>query len=168
MAVPLRFVKESRINAPPEVVFAFHESPGALQWLIPPWEPMKVVESSGSIQAGSRVILQGKVLGILPVRWVAEHTEYDPPRSFEDRQVSGPFAMWHHRHVMLPDGTGGTLLRDEIDYRLPLGSFGRLVGGKIVRKKLQRMFDYRHEVTRRMIESGEWEAASTRLAENRR
>ena len=34
------FTKETHIDAPPETVFAFHESPDALQQLIPPWEPM--------------------------------------------------------------------------------------------------------------------------------
>ena len=159
MAIPLRFIKESKICAPPEVVFEFHESPGALQWLVPPWENMKVVESSGSLLPGSRVVLKGKVLGFLPVRWVAEHTEYEPPHLFADRQVSGPFAFWHHRHVVLDAGEGNAILRDEVEYRLPIGSLGRWLGGALVRRKLQRMFDYRHEVTRRMIESGEWKPA---------
>jgi ligand-binding SRPBCC domain-containing protein len=35
------FVRESRISAPPEVVFTFHESPGAFERLIPPWENVK-------------------------------------------------------------------------------------------------------------------------------
>jgi ligand-binding SRPBCC domain-containing protein len=165
VGAPLFFFKQSRINATPETVFAFHESPGALQWLVPPWETMKIAESSGSIRAGSRVVLRGKILGFLPATWVAEHTEYDPPRLFADRQVSGPFAFWHHRHLMIDDGAGGTLLRDEIEYRLPMGVLGRLLGGRLVRNKLQRMFDYRHDVTRRMIESGEWKPGAATSAE---
>ena len=51
------FIKESSIKAPPEVVFGFHESPDALRYLIPPWEKMEVVESSESLQIGSRVVL---------------------------------------------------------------------------------------------------------------
>lgn len=150
------YVKESRISGPPEVVFAFHDSAGALQRLIPPWEKMEVVESSGSLLPGSLVILRGRLLGFLPVRWVAEHTEYDPPRLFADRQVSGPFAYWYHRHHTLDDRQGGTILRDEVECRPPLGALGRWLGGWLVRRKLQRMFNYRHEVTRQMIESGEW------------
>ena len=116
----MRFVKESRIAASPEAVFAFHESPGALERLTPPWEKVEVVEGGDSIRPGSRVVLR-TWLGPLPLRWVAEHTEYDPPHGFADRQVSGPFASWNHRHRFLDDGTGGTLLRDEVDYEPPLG-----------------------------------------------
>ncbi len=149
----MRFVKESRIPAPPAAVFAFHESPGALQRLTPPWEKVEVLESPGTITPGSRVVLLTRI-GPFPLRWVAEHTEYDPPHLFADRQVSGPFASWYHRHRMLDDGQGGTLLRDEVDYAPPLGALGRLLAGPMIRRKLARMFEYRHEVTLRDLIPG--------------
>jgi len=148
----MRFVKESRIAAPPAAVFAFHEAPGALERLTPPWEKVQVVEQSGSIRPGSRVVMKTWI-GPFPATWVAEHTEYDPPHLFADRQVSGPFARWAHHHRMLDDGRGGTLLRDEVDFDPPLGALGRLMGGGFIRRKLQKMFDYRHDATRRAVES---------------
>jgi len=153
-AMRRHYVKESRINAPAEVVFRFHESPEALRQLIPPWENMGVAESAGSLLPGSRVVLRGR-LGLLPIRWVAVHTEYDPPHLFADRQQSGPFAWWYHRHRFLDDGEGGTILRDEVEYQAPLGLIGNWLGGWLIRRKLERMFAYRHATTRRLIESGE-------------
>ena len=85
----MRFVKESRIAAKPERVFAFHESAGALERLTPPWEKVRLVEGGGSLQPGSRVVIE-TMLGPIPLRWVAEHMEYDKSRMFADRQVSGP------------------------------------------------------------------------------
>ena len=150
----MHFVKESRIASSPETVFRFHESPDALKNLIPPWEKMEVVESSGSLLPGSKVVLRGHLLGLIPIRWVAIHTEYDPPHLFADRQQSGPFASWYHRHRFLSDGQGGTLLRDEVEYQAPLGMIGSWLGGWLIRRKLEAMFAYRHETTRRLIESG--------------
>ena len=155
----MRYIKETRINAPPNVVFGFHESPDALAQLIPPWENMKPVESAGSLRPGSRVVLRGRV-GIIPVKWVAVHTEYDPPHLFADRQESGPFASWYHRHHCLDDDAGGTILRDEVEYTVPLGIIGAWFGGWYVRRKLEAMFAYRHEKTKRLIESGEWSPTS--------
>lgn len=149
---PLRLVYESRLAATPATVFAFHERPEALRDLIPPWESMRPVESDQSLTPGSRVVLAGRI-GPLPVRWVAEHTEYSPPHRFADRQVSGPFAWWYHRHHMLSDGQGGTILRDEIEYLPPLGVIGRWCGGWFIRRQLDRMFAFRHEVTRRGVEA---------------
>ncbi|RLS75753.1 MAG: cyclase [Planctomycetota bacterium] len=146
---------ESNIAATPETVFQFHESPGALTHLIPPWENMKAVESSGSLQPGARVVLQGNV-GPVPVRWVAMHTEYRYPTMFADRQESGPFAFWYHRHFCLENSRGGTLLRDEVEYRAPFGFLGMLFGDWIIRRKLQNMFQYRHDTTRKLVESGTW------------
>jgi ligand-binding SRPBCC domain-containing protein len=151
----MTFIKETRIAATPEQVFAFHESDGALERLTPPWERVEVEEGGHSLKPGSRVVIRTK-FGPITVRWVAEHTEYDPPRLFADRQVSGPFASWHHRHHFLDDGEGGTLLRDEVEYEPPLGLFGRAVAGGYLARKLRRMFDFRHEVTRRIVESGDF------------
>ncbi|MGP0069187.1 MAG: SRPBCC family protein [Isosphaeraceae bacterium] len=151
----MRFVKESRIAAPPGVVFAFHESPGAFQQLAPPWERVKVVEGGDSLKPGSRVVLSVP-LGLLRLRWIAEHTEYEPGRLFADRQVEGPFASWYHRHLFLDDGQGGTLLRDEVEFEPPMGMVGRLLAGNLLESKLQRMFDYRHQITRKIVEAGDF------------
>ncbi len=141
------FVKESRIAASPADVFRFHETADALVKLIPPGEPLKVLVAPTSLEPGTRVILRGSLLG-LPLTWVAIHTEYDPPRLFADRQESGPFEHWHHKHHFLDDGNGGTILRDEVEYALPFGWCGRVFGGWLVRGKLNSMFEYRHKATR--------------------
>jgi ligand-binding SRPBCC domain-containing protein len=147
----MRYQRECRISASPEAVFRFHESREALDRLMPRWERMRVAESAGSLLPGSKVVLRGRLLG-LPISWVAVHTEYEPPHLFADRQESGPFARWHHRHLILDDGSGGTVLRDEIDYELPLGALGRWLAGAVVHRKLERLFAYRHDVTRRSVE----------------
>ncbi len=151
----MQFVKESRINAPPARVFAFHESPGALRRLTPPWEKVTVESGGQSIQVGSRVVLVTR-LGPIPLRWIAEHTEYSPPHQFTDRQVSGPFARWNHQHQFLDDGQGGTILRDVVDFEPPLGPLGRWLGSRFIQSKLNRMFDYRHQMTRKIVEAGDF------------
>jgi ligand-binding SRPBCC domain-containing protein len=149
----MRFEKETRITAPPDVVFAFHESPGALQRLTPPWERVEVIEGGDSLRPGTRVVLSVR-FGPLRLRWIAEHTEYEPGRMFADRQVKGPFAAWYHRHLFRDDGRGGTVLRDEVDYEPPLGALGRMLAGGLLESKLRRLFDYRHGTTKRLVESG--------------
>ena len=90
------------------------------------------------------------------MRWIAEHTEYQRGRMFADRQVEGPFSSWYHRHLFLDDGQGGTLLRDEVEYEPPMGMVGRLLAGNLLESKLRKMFDYRHEITRRIVETGDF------------
>jgi hypothetical protein len=66
--------------------------------------------------------------------------------------VTGPFAHWKHVHAFNPEGEGASELVDEVTYRLPFGLAGRLFGGGIVRKKLERTFRYRHALTKLDLE----------------
>lgn len=147
----MQFAKESLIRASPEKVFAFHEQPDALRLLTPPWENSRVVQSAKISDVGSQAIVEANILGPLTMRWVAEHTEYNPPFSFEDVQRKGPFHSWRHRHLIVPQDNAA-MLRDEITYELPLGFLGRWLANGLVQNRLQKLFDYRHEVTRRWCE----------------
>jgi hypothetical protein len=140
-----RFSKQSEILAPPAEVFAWHEQPGAVERLTPPWERIEMVQRATSLQVGAQVIFKVYTGPFWP-RWVAEHTEYDPPHLFADVQRQGPFAYWRHLHRFEPTEDGTTRMTDEIDYALPLGRLAEFVAGDFTRAKLQRMFDYRHQV----------------------
>lgn len=140
-----RFSKQSEILAPPDVVFAWHEKPGAVERLTPPWESVEMLERATGLHVGARVVFK-VFTGPFWQRWVAEHTEYQPPHLFADIQRQGPFAYWHHRHRFEATAHGTTLMTDDIEYALPLGWLGEFFGGAFTRRKLQRMFDYRHKV----------------------
>jgi ligand-binding SRPBCC domain-containing protein len=148
----MRFNKETVIHATPERVFAFHELLDAFERLIPPWENARVVQKADISQLGSQAIVEIKLLGLFPVRWVAEHTVYEPPHLFEDIQVSGPFASWRHRHIVEPH-ENGAVLRDEIEYEPPMWLIGDLVAPFAIVPKLQKMFEYRHNVTKKWCEN---------------
>jgi ligand-binding SRPBCC domain-containing protein len=146
------FTKESVIKAAPERVFAFHLLPDAIERLIPPWENARVIQKADISRIGSRAIIEQKIFGLFPSRWIAEHTKYEPPRMFEDVQISGPFARWRHRHLVEPHETGA-ILRDEIEFEPPLWIFGRIAAPLVILPKLEKMFAYRHEVTKKYCET---------------
>jgi ligand-binding SRPBCC domain-containing protein len=145
----MRFVQESVIEASVEEVFAFHERPDAFALLQPPWERSEILQPPSSLAVGTVVKLRTRV-GPVWVTIEAEHVGYDKNRSFEDVMRKGPFAQWHHKHLFLPNPRG-CLLRDEIDYEPPLGVLGRLMVPIAVEPRLRKMFDYRHQVTRREV-----------------
>ena len=147
----MQFTKESLIRASPERVFAFHERSDALERLMPPWETAKVIQRAEISAVGSRAIIDTQVFGPIKIRWVAEHTRYEPPHLFEDVQIKGPFRRWRHRHIV-EDHPEGALLRDEIDYTPPLGFLGKAMAPLLVERRLRRLFEYRHQVTREWCE----------------
>ncbi|HWN09371.1 MAG TPA: SRPBCC family protein [Pyrinomonadaceae bacterium] len=148
----MQFLKQSVIGARPERVFAFHELPDVLTLLLPPWESARVIQSARISEVGSQAIIETKVFGPMTMRWIAEHRLYDPPRSFEDVQIKGPFKSWRHRHIVEPH-PDGALLRDQIDYEPPLGFLGRAVAPWLIEPRLRKLFEYRHQVTQRWCES---------------
>jgi ligand-binding SRPBCC domain-containing protein len=75
---------------------------------------------------------------------------------FADVQVRGPFARWSHRHRFIDLGPEACLLRDEVEYEPPLGPLGRWLAGRYIEKKLRRLFEYRHHVTKLLVESGDF------------
>ena len=141
-----RFVHSSTIDAPAQAVFDWHTRPGAFERLLPPWESVEVESRTGGIRDGDRVTLRSRV-GPLWTRWVVEHRDYREGEQFRDVQISGPFRSWQHTHRVIPNGPNESTLTDEIEYELPMGLAGRLLGGSFVETKLRRLFAYRHAVT---------------------
>jgi ligand-binding SRPBCC domain-containing protein len=148
----MQFVKETIIKASPERVFAFHELPDAFERLVPPWENAKIIQKADITKIGSQAIIEQKIFGLIPSRWVAEHTKYEPPKMFEDVQLSGPFSSWRHQHIILPHAEGA-ILRDEIEYEPPMWFLGKIAAPFAVIPKLEKMFDYRHEITKKWCET---------------
>jgi ligand-binding SRPBCC domain-containing protein len=146
------FEKRTRIAAPAELVFAFHDRPEALTLLIPPWEPARVVEKTPGLGVGVRAVIEVRV-GPTVHRLVAEHIACEPGRMFQDTLREGPLKKWVHTHTMEPDGAGGSWLIDHIEYELPLGALGNLGVGWLVKRRMEKMFAYRHEVTRKTCEA---------------
>lgn len=139
----------TKLDVPPRAVFDWHARPGAFEWLLPPWAPVRL-EAFDGIENGDRAILQMGA-GPLTFRWVAQHHDVVDGQQFCDRQVRGPFAFWDHTHRFESVSEGGCRLVDEVEFELPGGVFGeKLVPW--VEDELRRQFMYRHRVTRRDLE----------------
>ncbi|HET7239743.1 MAG TPA: SRPBCC family protein, partial [Gemmatimonadales bacterium] len=108
-----------------EEAFAWHDRAGALERLIPPWERVEILERSGGIADGARVVVRVHQ-GPVSRRWVARHRDYQPGRRFVDEQAEGPFARWVHIHVFEPEGPASCRVTDRIEVTLPGGAAGRL------------------------------------------
>jgi len=143
----MKFVKESVVEASAEKVFAFHEAPDAFELLQPPWQTTEIVQPPTSLEVGTRVLLKVKI-GPFWQTILAEHVAYEPGKMFADRMLKGPFATWLHKHIVTPCGEDQCLLTDEIEYELPLGILGRTFGAGFARRSLERLFEFRHQVTR--------------------
>ena len=100
-----------------------------------------VLGGSGEIGAGTLIDYRLRLDGI-PIGWRSHIASWDPPRTFVDTQVKGPYKLWHHTHEFVPIGAG-TLMRDTVRYQLHAGWLGNLAAGRKVASYVERIFDYR-------------------------
>lgn len=127
----------------PAEVFDWHERPGALERLTPPWGDVEVLHRSGGIRDGGKISLRIK-RGPTSFRWDLQHRDYEYGRQFRDEQVSGPMRSWVHTHSFDEAPGGGTIARDEIDIEPPLGAAGAAFGPSFIRRELDRLFRFRY------------------------
>jgi ligand-binding SRPBCC domain-containing protein len=86
----------------------------------------RVVSSLASdrLRPGDVVTWEATHLGVRQ-RLTSKITRFDPPRSFEDEQIAGPFKTFWHRHEFSAEN-GATVMTDLVRYRTPLGRLGSL------------------------------------------
>lgn len=160
-----RFTRFLDVAAPVSVLWAFHARPEVLRALMPPWERGEVRRPPSSLAAGTRVEVR-VFLGPLALTVEAEHVACEEERRFVDVMRRGPFRSWRHEHRFEAVSDGAARLVDDVEYEVPGGWAGRLVAGGLVERRLERLFAWRHEVTRAWCETllhaaprADWEEA---------
>jgi ligand-binding SRPBCC domain-containing protein len=136
--------REQIVPVAPAEAFAFFADAHNLEAITPPWLHFRVVTRGPiAMRAGTLIEYRLRLHG-LPIRWLTRIDVWRPGRRFEDVQVHGPYRVWHHTHTFTPHA-GGTSMRDVVRYALPLGPLGVLLGALVVRRDLERIFDFRRE-----------------------
>lgn len=141
--------REQWVPKPLDEVFAFFSKPQNLQELTPDWLDFRIVEAPQTLSRGSLIRYQLRWHWI-PISWTSEISEWDPPHSFVDRAIDGPYALWDHRHSFEAHN-GGTTIRDRVTYALPFGWIGVIAQQFRVRHDLDRIFDYRTSKMRQLF-----------------
>jgi len=126
---------------PRDEVFAFFADARNLEALTPPWVNLAVLTPGiVEMRCGTLIDYRIRVHGI-PIRWRTEIVEWQPPLHFVDRQLRGPYRLWHHTHTF-EERDGGTLCLDQVRY-CPRG--GALAHWLIVRRDVDRIFNFRRQ-----------------------
>ena len=141
------FTASQWVPTPLEETFAFFAEARNLERITPPFLRFRIVTPAPiPMRVGTLIDYRLRLRGI-PVRWRTEITAWDPPRSFTDVQVRGPYRKWVHRHDFVEEN-GGTRVDDTVTYAVPGGA---LVDRLIVRPDLERIFGYRRSAIRELL-----------------
>lgn len=135
-----------------EEAWKFFSTPRNLAVITPPEMGFVIRQpfDNKDAYAGQRITYTVKpVLGI-PLTWVTLIEDVEAPYKFVDTQLKGPYTRWWHQHTFEPMD-GGVMMRDRVEYELPLGPLGDLAHGIFVKRKLQGIFDYRTTTLERLF-----------------
>jgi len=138
------------VPRPIDEVFPFFADAANLERLTPPLVGFTILTPPPIVmKAGTLIDYRIRVNGI-PLRWRTLIESFDPPHSFVDTQLRGPYAHWHHTHTFR-EVPGGTELGDRVEYALPLGPLGKIAHALFVKRQLRTIFDYRSQVMRELF-----------------
>ncbi len=171
------FETEQWLPYPVERVFAFFADPSNLPRLMPRWQRARIdaativapssppephpAPTPTAAGSGTRLTLSFRPFPYSPIRlsWDALIEDFRWNHGFCDVQLRGPFRSWRHCHSVEPapsprNRSPGTLLRDAVDYALPLGPFSALADTLFVQRQLAATFRDRHHRTLELLAQG--------------
>ncbi len=140
------FISVQDLPAPRSEVFLFFSDPANLEALTPPWLRFEVLTPK-PLPRGEGALFDYRIrVRGFSLRWRTLIETFVPGEKFVDRQIAGPYALWHHTHRFedLPDG--GTRMTDRVRYRMGWGFIGRVVTALWVRRDVAKIFEYRKQV----------------------
>jgi NADH dehydrogenase len=137
-----RLTAQQTIQRPIDEVFAFFSNPNNLGRITPPAIGFDMRSDDVEMRAGLEIDHRIRPLLGIPLTWRSRIESFDPPRSFVDVQLRGPYRRWEHRHSFA-SVAGGTQIRDEVTYELPLGPLGAVAHALTVREQLRGIFRHR-------------------------
>jgi ligand-binding SRPBCC domain-containing protein len=146
--------REQILGVPIERAFEFFSRAENLEAITPPLLRFRITSPTPiDVRKGALIRYRLRLHG-LGVSWLTRIEEWDPPLGFVDRQLRGPYALWHHTHTFEAAGPGRTRMVDLVRYGHRFGFLGTLAEHLLVRRDLTRIFDYRRDSIPALMEAG--------------
>ena len=141
-----RLERTQQLNCTIDVAWNFFSSPHNLEKITPAKMKFLILSDlKEEIFEGMIIDYKIRPLFNFPVRWTTRITQVDFQKSFTDFQQKGPYKTWNHNH-QFEVNENGVLMKDIVDYQLPYGWLGDLVHSMLVKRKLERIFNFRYQV----------------------
>lgn len=146
--------REQHLNCNIKEAWEFFSSPKNLSLITPKDLGLTVLTKFEDNEIYEGMIINYKVSPLLniPLKWQTRIIQVDYQRSFTDFQEKGPYKYWNHFHEFIPKSQG-VLMKDTVDYELPLGVLGVFAHNIFIKNKLKSIFEYRFNILEKIFNS---------------
>ncbi len=144
------FEKSTLIKCSVEELFDFHLDTNNLKQITPPNIKVKLLTENFSPKEGA-ILKVRSTKNFIPLNWVVKIDKLQRPNKLVDVALKSPFKYWEHQHLFIQHEKF-TELKDIVKYELPFGLVGEFVE-PFIYNDLTNMFDYRHKVTKQILET---------------
>jgi len=136
--------REQLVGRPRGQVFAFFADASNLERLTPRSLRFEIKSSLPvDMRTGALIDYEIALFGVR-LRWRTLIECFEPETRFVDVQREGPYRSWRHTHEFV-EVPNGTLVRDRVEYEVPLGLLGDLARRVFVGPQLDAIFDFRRK-----------------------
>lgn len=147
-----RLFREQQLNCDIETAWKFFSSANNLSRITPEDMKFVVLTKTENDEIYEGMIIDYHISPMLGIKmnWRTEIRQVAFQESFTDFQAKGPYRLWNHFHEFIPNDQG-VLMRDTVDYELPLGFLGEIAHELFVKQKLEHIFAYRYKILEDMF-----------------
>lgn len=147
-----RLYREQQLYCDIDTAWRFFSSPMNLSEITPKDMAFTVLSEDQDQPIFEGMLIDYSVSPLLgiPLKWQTKIIQVEHQKSFTDFQQKGPYKYWKHFHEFIPNEKG-ILMKDTVEYELPFGVLGNIVHSLLVKKKLNKIFDYRHQVLKQLF-----------------
>jgi ligand-binding SRPBCC domain-containing protein len=144
--------REQQINCDIETAWKFFSAANNLSKITPKDMNFIVRTKMESDEIYEGMIIDYYVSPLFGIKmdWQTEIKQVNHHRSFTDFQKKGPYKLWNHFHEFIPNEKG-VLIKDTVDYELPMGFLGEIAHKLFVKNKVESIFSYRFNILEKMF-----------------
>ena len=143
-----------KVNTTIEKAWSFFSEPKNLNELTPSDLNFKITSADPSeFYQGKIITYSINLIRFLQFNWTTEITKVDKNKCFIDKQLFGPYKLWHHEHHFNDNNDGTITITDKVTYKLFLYPISMMLHKIFINRKLLQIFNYRNKMMREIFSS---------------
>lgn len=146
--ISLEFSTEVAVDV--QTLYDFHIDTNNLPRITPPWIEVEVISLELPLRKGSAIELDIRRFGFTQ-KWKMIISELTSPTLVCDKAVKSTFLSFIHYHRFEAVGKTKSVMKDEVIFSLPLYPLS-LIAVPFIKKDMKKMFEYRHQQTKLLLE----------------